>query len=85
MNELLDKTEGPAEIKVDQTAGKLTIEVDITQPISISGSKIGDATGKAVISIDELAIVGLLAAKYPAAQAVLDFLKKEIAPPAPAA
>ena len=90
MSEIVDQKIGSAgEVKVDQSAGVLSVEVDISQPISISGIGIGSVTGKAVLQINEISVVELLASKYPAAKAVLDFLKAEIQPapaaPAPAA
>lgn len=85
MGELVDKVVGPAEIKIDQGVGTLSLEVDVSQPISIGGSVLGSVTGKIVVQIDELAIAGALAAKYPAAQAVIGFLQKEIQALAPAA
>lgn len=81
MSEILDKKIGDnAEVKLEQLAGKLSLEVDITQPISVGGVELGKIEGKVILSIDELAVVEALAAKYPAGKAVLDFLKKELLP-----
>lgn len=78
--EIVDQKLGPAEVTVNQTGGTLSVEVDLTQPISVNGNQLGSVTGKAVVQIDELAIAQLLATKYPVLQPIVDLLKAELAP-----
>lgn len=86
MSNLVDKKLGEVgEFKVDQDAGVLQVEADISQPISVGGVVLGAVEGKALLKIDEMALLEMLAAKYPVLQAGIKFIKEEMSALKPAA
>lgn len=64
--DIVDKKIGDvAEVKASQTAGVLSLEVDVTSPISVSGIALGSLDGKLTLGISEVSIIDALEAKYP--------------------
>lgn len=79
MSNLVDQKIGEAgEFKVDQTAGVLSVEADVSQPISVNGIALGSVTGKVQLQINEMAILEILAAKYPVLQSAIKFVQDEL-------